>query len=207
LQLLFQAAFNIESGKRRPYQLVLDEFFHIVAAPALEKRFKTALTTLRSFGVMLSLVMHDFSQVPGGLRERILGSCDLMAILRTHSRNANFFGDILPELDPEIVKESLKKTSRVPSKLEVRARLTNRLQQLPNRHCYWYDKRKPYKALLLRVPDVPTPEKAAGITKHALDDFMSREGILLGGYALPKAELRRQIENRRRRLDSLTRFP
>jgi hypothetical protein len=207
LQLLFQAAFNTKSGKRRPYQIILDEFFHLLDAPALEKRFETALTTLRSFGVMLSLVMHNFSQVSGALRESILNNCDYTAVFRTHSRNAQFFGDFLPELDPEIVAETLRKTGRPPAKHEVRAHLISRLQQLPNRHCYFYDKQKPYRALLLRVPDVPSPEKAAGISEHALDDFMRREGVFLGGYALPKEELCRQIEERKNRIDSLTQFP
>lgn len=207
LQLLFQAAFNTKSGKRRPYQIILDEFFHLLDAPALEKRFETALTTLRSFGVMISLVMHNFSQVSGALRESILNNCDYTAVFRTHSRNAQFFGEFLPELDPEIVRETLKKTGRQPAKHEVRAQLMSRLQQLPNRHCYFYDKQKPYRALLLRAPDVPTPEQALGISEDALEDFIHKEGILLGGYALPKDELRRQIENRQRRLKEITRLP
>lgn len=207
LQLLFQAAFSTKSGKRRPYQILLDEFFHLLDAPALEKRFETALTTLRSFGVMLSLVMHNFSQVSGTLRESILNNCDYTAVFRTHSRNANFFGDFLPELDPEIVAATLKKSGRAPAKHEVRAQLLSRLQQLPDRHCYFYDKQKPYRALLLRVPNIPKPESTLGITDKTLDEFMQQERILLGGYALPKTELRLQIERRQRRLKEITRLP
>jgi hypothetical protein len=207
LQLLFQAAFSTKSGKRRPYQILLDEFFHLLDAPALEKRFETALTTFRAFGCMLALVMHNFSQVSGALRESILNNCDYTAVFRTHSRNAQFFGDFLPELDPEIVAQTLRKTGRPPAKHEVRAHLISRLQQLPNRHCYFYDKQKPYRALLLRVPDVPSPEKGVGISEIALDDFMQQEGIFLGGYALPKSELRRQIDRRQGRLKEITRLP
>jgi hypothetical protein len=207
LQILFQAAFSTKSGKRRPYQILLDEFFHLLDAPALEKRFETALTTLRSFGVMLSLVMHNFSQISGTLRESILNNCDYTAVFRTHSRNANFFGDFLPELDPEIVAASLKKTGRAPAKHEVRAQLLSRLQQLPDRHCYFYDKQKPYRALLVRVPTVPRPESTLGISEEALDEFMHKQGIFRGGYALPKQELRRQIETRQRRLKEITRLP
>lgn len=207
LQLLFQAALSTVSDKRRPYQIIMDEFFHLLEAPALEKRFNTALTTFRSFGVMFSLVMHNFSQVPGGLRENIINHCYYMAIFRTSSRNAQNFGDFLPEHDAAYLKQVLRKTGRPPSKHEVRAHLIENLERLPDRHCYWYDKRKPYRALLLRVPDISTPEESAGISKNELEDFMKSEGILLGGYAQPKEELRRQIEARRKRLEEMTRLP
>jgi hypothetical protein len=206
LQLLFQGAFNTVPNRRRPYQIILDEFFHLLDAPALEKRFATSLTTLRSFGVNLSLVMHYFSQA-SAMRDSILSSCDLMAIFRNDSRNSQLFGDFLPELDPEIVKQSLRKTGRLPARHEVRAQLIERLQRLPQRHCYWYDKGKPYRSLLLRVPDLPTPHEVAGISERALQDFINARGILLGGYALPKEELRRQVERRQRRLREITRLP
>jgi hypothetical protein len=130
-----------------------------------------------------------------------------MTIFRTHSRNAQFFGDFLPELDPDIVRETLSKTGRPPARHEIRAQLMSRLQQLPNRHAYFYDKQKPYRAVLLRVPDIPSPEQALGISENALNSFMREERIYLGGYALPKEELRWQVESRKKRLESLTQFP
>jgi hypothetical protein len=207
LQLLFQATFNTESGKRRPYQIILDEFFHVLDAPALEKRFETALSTVRAFGLSIALVMHNFAQISPNLRDSILNNCDYMAIFRTHSHNAQYFGDFFPELDPEIVAEALNKTGSAPSRHEIAAQLINRLQQLPNRQCYFYDKQKPYKAVLVRVPDIPTPERALGISEKALDDFIRKERVFLGGYAVPREELRRQIETRRARLEALIRPP
>lgn len=206
LQLLFQAAFA-GGSRTRPYQLVCDEFFHLLDAPALAKRFETALTTLRSFGVTLSLVMHNFSQVPGSLRETLLGNCDLMALFRTSSRNAQFFGEFLPELDPESALQALRKSGRPPGRFEAKSLQIERLQRLPNRHCYWYDRRKPYRALLLRVPDVPAPHEAVGVSSRVLDDFIEARGIRRGSVALPKDALRRQIEARRARLRELIRPP
>ncbi len=206
LQLLFQAAFA-GGSRKRPYQLVCDEFFHLLDAPALAKRFETALTTLRSFGITLSLVMHNFSQVPGGLRETLLGNCDVMALFRTSSRNAQFFGEFLPELDPESALQALRKSGRPPGRFEAKSLQIERLQRLPNRHCYWYDRRKPYRALLLRVPDVPAPHEAARVSARALDEFIEGEGIRQGSVALPKDALRRQIEARRARLRELLRPP
>lgn len=209
LQFLFQAVFaGGGAGKdRRPYQIIMDEFFHLLEAPALERRFETALTTLRSFGVTLSLVMHNFSQIPASLRETILGNCDLMAIFRTSSSNAHFFGDFLPESDPEIVQKSLSKYGKTPAKQEIRSLLLERLQRLPDRHCYWYDKRKPHRALLLKVPNLSTPHAAAGISEKTLDEFITTSGVFLGGYALPKDVLRRQIEAREKRLRETIRPP
>lgn len=203
LQLLFQGAFAGQSTRRRPYQIICDEFFHLVDAPGLDKRFDTALTTLRSFGVHLSLVMHQFSQIPGTLRETVLGNCDVMAIFKSHSRNAQYFGDFLPDLDPEIVEQALRKTGKPPHRMEVKSQLTARLQQLPARHCYWYDRRRPYRALPLRVPDVPRPHEPINVSSEQLTEFIETHGIRQGRLGLPKAALREQIAKRRARLQAL----
>jgi hypothetical protein len=185
--------------------LICDEFFHLFNAPSLEKRFTTALTTLRSFGISLSLVMHNFSgQVPNSLRESILNNCDYMVLFRTHARNAQFFGDFLPDIDPQIAAARLR-TGDMPSKHEVRDELLSELQQMPNRQCYFYDKQKTYKALRVRVPDVPSAHGSIGISEVSLDEFMSRNLIYLGGYALPKTVLRHQAETRKNRLLALVR--
>jgi len=203
LQLLFQGAFAGQNNQRRPYQIVCDEFFHLLDAPSLAKRFETALTTLRSFGVHLSLVMHQFSQIPGTLRDTVLGNCDVMAIFKSHSRNAQYFGDFLPDLDPEIVEQALRKTGKPPHRMEVKSQLTARLQQLPARHCYWYDRRRPYRALPLRVPDVPHPHEPINVSPQQLSEFIETHGIRRGRLGLPKAVLRGQIEARRARLQAL----
>jgi hypothetical protein len=203
LQLLFQGAFAGENGRRQPYQIVCDEFFHLLDAPNLAKRFETALTTLRSFRVTLSLVMHNFAQISGTLRETILGNCDVMALFRTSSRNAQYFGEFLPELDPEIVEKALQKTGKPPHRMEVRSQLIERLQRLPNRTCYWYDRRRPYRALHLRVPDVPQPHEPVNISPEKLSEFITSQGIRQGRAGLSKAVLRGQIEARRARLQGL----
>jgi hypothetical protein len=205
LQLLFQGAFAGQSNRRRPYQIICDEFFHLVDAPGLDKRFETALTTLRSFGVHLALVMHQFSQVPGTLRDTVLGNCDVMAIFRSHARNAQYFGDFLPDLDPEIVEQSLRRTGKPPHRMEVKSQLTARLQQLPARHCYWYDRRRPYRALPLRVPDVPRPHEALRVSPEHLSEFIETHGIRQGRLGLSKATLRAQIKTRQARLQALLR--
>jgi hypothetical protein len=199
LQLFFQAAFA--KGKaRRPYQMICDEFFHLLDAPGLEKRFETGLTTLRSFNVTLSLVMHQFAQVPGTLRETILGNCDVIGTFKTSSRNAQFFGEFLPESDPEILSESLRKTGKPPAKYEMKGQLAERLQRLPNRTLYWYDRRRPYRAVLVRARDLPPPHDAAGLGEEALERFIDEAGIRLGGAGLSKAALQRQADVRRERL-------
>lgn len=205
LQLLFQGAFATHSNIRRPYQIFLDEFFHLLEAPALARRFETGLTTLRSFGVTLSLVMHNFSQIPPTLRETLLANVDLVALFRTSARNAQFFGEFLPNDDPEIRAKILRETGRAPNATTMRAHLLEGLQRLPNRHLYWYDRRKPYRAVMVKVPTVKEPHEMAGISASELDRFIENNGIRAGGWALPKDVLRRQIEARRDRIRSMLR--
>ena len=205
LNLLFQAAYG-GGGRARPYTMILDEFFHILT-PALTRRFNSALTTLRSYGVNLMLVLHTFSQVEPTLRDTILGNCDALAIFRTSGRNADCLGDFLPSHDPELAAQLLRRSGEFPSYRVLRAAMIERLQRLPNRHCYWYDRRQPHRAVLLRVPDVPEPHEAIGISAGALDRFIRENDIEVGGYAVPKSALRAQLAARRARLHQLIRPP
>jgi len=207
LQLLLQASYSTSPG-HRPYVVVLDEFFHLLAAPNLADRFATALTTLRSFGVHLCLVMHNFAQVPATLRETILGNCDLMALFRTSARNADFFGDFLPDRDPQALASSLwQPTAYRQNRNDVRRLLAERLQRLPDRHCYWYDRRQPYRALPVRVVNVPEPHGFVGVERHELNAFIDAQGLRTGGVALPKSALRQQLAKRCERMRQLVQPP
>ena len=207
LQLLFQAAYAGGSARSQPYQLILDEFFHLIKAPALSQRFETALTSLRTYGVMLTLVMHYFTQVGSTMRDSILNSCEFMAIFKNDSRNSQYFGDFLPELDPELVAGELRKSGRMPTKQEMRSHHLENLQRLPKQHCYWYDRNKAYRAILLRTADLPQPHEAIGVSARELDQFISSHGISQGGFALDKDVLRRQIQARQKRLKEIVRPP
>ena len=135
----------------------------------------------------------------------MLGNCDVMAIFKSHARNAQYFGDFLPELDPEIVEQALRRTGKPPHRMEIKSQLTARLQQLPARHCYWYDRRQPYRALPLRVPDVPGPHEPINRSPAELAEFIATHGISQGRLALSKVVLREQIARRQARLQALLR--
>jgi hypothetical protein len=201
LQFLFQAAYA--SGNHPPYLVLLDEFFHLLRAPALAERFATALAALRAFGVHLGLVMHNSMQISPALREAILTHCDYLATFRSSIRNADFLGDFMPDVDPDLVAAALTRRGDLPSRHEMHRHLLERLQRLPNRHCYWYDRRQPYRALLVRVPDVQEPHDRIGISAAALDAFIAEHGIDVGGVALPRDVLRNQIAARQDRLRQL----
>ena len=206
LQVFLQAAYASE-GRHRPYLVILDEFFHLLDAPALADRFATALATLRSFGLHRALIMHNFAQVPPALREAILTHCDYVATFRSSIRNCEVLGDFLPENDPSIVADALDRQGELPNRQELQRRIRERLQRLPNRQCYWYDRRQPYRALLVGVPDVPEPHEPLGISAHALDEFISKHGIDTGGVALSRETLRQQIAAREERLRQLINPP
>ncbi|MFI5398502.1 MAG: hypothetical protein ACHQ9S_23475 [Candidatus Binatia bacterium] len=206
MQLIFQGAYASE-GRHRSYTLVLDEFFHLLDAPGLAERFATALTTLRSFRTHLCLVMHNFSQVPPSLRETLLANCDLMALFRTSSRNAEFFGDFLPDVDPELIAQTLRRSGEVPTRNDMRRAASEQLQRLPDRHCFWSDRRQPYRSVRVRVRDLPRPYDAVGLSEKELEAFIAEQQIGVGAYAVPRETLREQIAARQERLRALLQPP
>src|SRR5207245_11189337 len=153
-------------------------------------RFQTALTTARSFGLSLMLIHHNFAQLPSALREIVLGNCDLVALFRTSGRNAEFFGEFLPETDQDCFRYRSSETRH--GRPDRRQQLET-LQRLPDRTLYWYDRQQPYRALKLRAPDfAPSAERAMspGITT-----------------AVPRARMRAEIEARKQRLQEILRPP
>ena len=206
LQCFFQAAYASE-GNHRPYVVALDEFFHLLDSGGLADRFATALAALRSFGVHLALVMHNFAQVPPTLREAILTHCDYVATFRSSARNAEFLGDFLPDTDPDLVADALDRHGEIPTRQDLHRDIRERLQRLPNRECYWYDRRQPYRALRVRVPDVPEPHEQLGIGASALDAFIVEHEFNVGAVALSRETLRQQIAMRADRLRELVAPP
>jgi len=196
VQLLLQATYARGSGGRKPFLLALDEVFLLLEAPALARRFETALSSARSFGLSLMLIHQNWAQLPPKLREIVLGNTDYTALFRTSERNAKFFGDFLPEVGPDDARMARDKTHR--RGLEIVA-------SLPDRHCFFYDRRKPYRAVKLRVPDEPAPHEFAGVSRSALEEVIRAEGWDRGGAAVPRSVLRGQIEARRERLAALVR--
>jgi len=206
-QLLLQALWTRGSGSAAPYLLALDEFFHLLEAPTLGRRFETALTTVRSFGLSLMLIHHNFAQLPTALREMMLGNCDLVALFRTGGRNAAFFGDFLPETNPHSLSRSTASRQDRTPREGVRRHQLEAVQRLPQRELFWYDRRQPYRAIPLRAPDVPKPNHAAGLPEWELEERIRREGWDRGSSAVPRHELARQIESRQQRLRELVRPP
>jgi Type IV secretory system Conjugative DNA transfer len=207
-QLLLQATYARGSGARSRYLLILDEFFHLLDAPGLARRFESAITTVRSFGLSLTLIHHNLAQLPSALREIVLANCDLVALFRTSGRNAQFFGDFLPEVDfdrLDRIRDDRRGSAISPT--ETRRHQIEQLQRLPSRTCFWYDRRKPHRAIRLRVPDLPAPHRFANTSESALDRIMREEGWSRGSAALPKETLRAQIKARRQRLHDLLHPP
>jgi hypothetical protein len=206
-QLLLQATYARGSGARGRYLLAMDEFFHLLDAPGLARRFETALTTARSFGLSLLLVSHNFAQLPATLREIVLGNTDCVSLFRTSGRNAAFFGDFLPEVDIELLARAYtsgKRSALSPS--EIHRHEIELLQRLPSRACFWYDRRKPHRAIRIRVPDIFAPHKFARISEGTLERIV-REGWDRGAVALPKDTIKARIFARSRRISELLHLP
>ena len=134
------------------------------------------------------LIHHNFAQLPAALREIVLGNCDLVALFRTSGRNAEFFGEFLPETDPDCLRDGSGETRQGRPD---RRRQLETLQRLPDRTLYWYDRQQPYRALKLRAPNfVPSSKKMGSL------------GI---ATAVPRERLRAEIEARKQRLQEMLR--
>ncbi len=204
-QLLLQATYARGSGQRPPYLLMLDEFVHALAAPHIAQRFETALTTVRSFGLSLVLIHHNFAQIPPALRETMLANCTLTSLFRTSARNADPLADILPEIDPESLAQALAAGGFPASESGSRGRRLEALQRLETRCFWWYDRRKPYRAIRLRAPYLPSPHEAIDLSSQTLEERIEKEGWSRGGAAVPRRELAATIEARAARLRALVR--
>lgn len=206
LQFLFKAAYATRGGARQPYQLVLDEFFHLLS-PSLSTRFERGLDSLRSFGIFFTLIMHQFGQISPNLRRAILTHCYLAFIFRSEPDNARHFGRFLPDVDPDYARAQFDKTGEFPSPKEMQARQSEHLERLPARHFFLNDRRRPYRAIRIAGCDIQAPHKAVGLSERALDRFIDAEGIRIGAVGQSKAELERQIDARQDRLQAWLRPP
>jgi hypothetical protein len=202
VQLLLQAVWSRGSGNGTPYLLALDEFVHLLEAPTLVRRFETALTTVRSFGLSLMLIHHNFAQLPTSLREMMLGNCDLVALFRTGGRNAAFFGDFLPETDPASLTRAGEGGG---SRDSIRRFQLEAVQRLPQRELFWYDRRQSYRSIRVRVADVPAPWRITRLTERQLEDRLCEERWDCGALARPRGELAGQLAARQDRLRALLR--
>jgi hypothetical protein len=203
LQLLLQAVYARGSGGQRPYLLAVDEFINLLGAPTLAQRFETALTTVRSFGLSLMLIHQNVAQLPPTLREIMLANCDLVALFRTSARNAEFFGDFLPDADPSFLEHAATRGAERVSREALRRFQLEALQRLPSREAFFYDHRRPHRAIRLRAGDIPEPHVVAGLSGHDLEEVIRREGWEDGGVVRSRQQLRSEIEARKLRLRQL----
>jgi hypothetical protein len=205
VQLFLQAVWARGSGNGTPYLLALDEFFHLLEAPTLVRRFETALTTVRSFGLSLMLIHHNFAQLPTSLREMMLGNCDLVALFRTGGRNALFFGDFLPEIDPASLARAGQGGRGDRSRETIRRSQLEAVQRMAQRELFWYDRRQPYRSIRVRAADVPAPDRITRLTERQLEDRLHEERWDCGALARPRGELAGQLAARQERLRALLR--
>ena len=207
LQSLLQASYA-SGASHAPYLVVIDELFHLLASSGhLADRFATGLAALRAYRVHLALLGHDFSQVPSALRDALVTHCDYVAMFRSSLASSRLLGDFLPEVAPELVLDALSSGRPLPGPREMHRQISEGLQRLPAQTMYWYDRRQPYPAVRVRVPDVPEPHESIGLTTQAFDAFIEEQRVDVGAVALPKDVLRAQLAARQERLRSLTNPP
>jgi hypothetical protein len=183
----------------RPYILLIDEFARLLSSAALIGRFETALRTVRSYGLHLFLSFHNSSQLPSGLRETIIANADQIAIFRTNVESASGFGRFLPAIDVE--REIQRWAAHDSSILGKDIQGIHRIERLPDRSLYWYDRRAMQTSILLKTTDFVSPHRRLGISENELEQMvrsMSWPGS--AQHTIARAKLKEQIRFRQDRL-------
>lgn len=200
VQLLLTAAYNRGTGQRRRYILVLDEVGQLVDAPAVEDRLVSAMSIARTFGLSIWTVFQHFQMISPKLRDAIVTNADVVALFRTSRENILPFGDFLPAVDPEMLRQTLTDGSAELTRGAVRRRQLEAIQRLDTGACVFYDRRRPHRAIWLNVPDVDPPHKALGMREGEFERWLHDEGWDVGAGRLSREAIRAQIAARERRL-------
>lgn len=191
------------AGTAPPAVVAMDEWQNLLT-PHIAADIENQLALARSRRVSLWLANQQVAQLKtgGSLREIVSGQTAVQVMFRSTIDDARAMRHMLPVTgrEPRPKPPPWERRNQAPylapaEELELRVR---EVSQLPQRHAYWWDRRKPWSAVRFRSATVDLGDPAR------LDHDL-RDAIRQGSVAVPAADLQRAIEAERRRLDRLAR--
>lgn len=183
--------------------LAADEW-QIALNPALAKEFESILTLARSRGVFLWLANQQLTQLDRQgttLRSVVLGQTATQMVFRMAADDARALKYLFPVTGTRrrhAGAGSATSPFLSPSE-EVEARMTE-ASRLPNRVGYWFDRRKPWGAVLMRSATLDLPPTSSLPPAYVV---RAQRGVI--GFTV--ADLERMIDEEDARLDALAAGP
>lgn len=191
------------AGTAPPAVVAMDEWQNLLT-PHIAADIENQLALARSRRVSLWLANQQVAQLKSGgsLRDIVSGQTAVQVMFRSTIDDARAMRHMLPVTgrEPRPKPPPWERRNQAPylataEELELRVR---EVSQLPQRHAYWWDRRKPWSAVRFRSATVDLGDPA-----RLHRDL--RDAIRQGSVAVPVADLQRAIEAERRRLDRLAR--
>lgn len=191
------------AGTAAPAVVAMDEWQNLLT-PHIAADIENQLALARSRQVFLWLANQQVAQLKtgGSLREIVSGQTAIQVLFRSTIEDARAMRHILPVTgrEPRPKPPPWDRRSQTPyltpaEELELRVK---EVSQLPQRHAYWWDRRKPWSAVRFRSATVDLGDPTR------LDRDL-RDQIREGSVGVPIADLERAMEAERRRLDALAR--
>lgn len=182
--------------------LAADEW-QVALNPALAREFESILTLARSRGVYLWLANQQLTQLDrqgSMLRSIVLGQTAMQLVFRMAADDVRTLRHLFPVTGTRRRHAGAGGTGSFlsPSE-EVEARM-NEASRLPARVGYWFDRRKPWGAVLMRSATLALPSPASLPASYVA---RARRGVI----TLTVADLDRMRDDEDRRLDLLAAGP
>ncbi len=184
--------------------LVADEW-QVALNSALATEFESILTLARSRGVHLWLANQQLSQLDrhgAALRSVVVGQTPLQIAFRLAPEDARALRHLFPTTGVLLRRAQPGVASSAPFLSpgeELEARIAQ-AARLPNRVCYWSDRRKPWGSILMQSATLALPPASS-----LPPQFVAR--AQQGSVTLTAADLGRMRDDEEKRLDRLAAGP
>ncbi len=193
------------SGKAPPALLVADEWQEALTRPMAEQ-FERVLTLARSRNVFCWLVNQQLGQVQKAspsLREILVGNTAIQVLFRASPEDARAMRHLLPVGGREARAAPLpwERATGGPflsAAEELEARVSE-VAQMPERVAYFWDRRKPWRAVRFRTATLAQPDLRA-----LPRDLVDR--VVCGSVAIPVVDLETAARAEADALDALARL-
>jgi DNA helicase HerA-like ATPase len=185
--------------------IFMDEAQNLFKSSVNREHMVDLLTMSRSFGSFVVLITQSLTSAvrDSDVLNSIMSNVRWVVMLRSTPRDAELIAPALPlsSTQSKPRQHPLEPSKHMSGSEELRMRLKE-IPKLPDRQAYLWLKAYMHTAVKITTPRVPSPLEIVGCTQDEFDDFVSSVRI---GQGIPKETIRKEIEQRERRLREMLR--